>query len=149
MCGSITEYLLELVGPLLLHHLVEELLEELGCDEHAVDSKLGDAQPMVRYPVVRPVVRADLLVYVALPQLVTLEFVFFGSFLLLEYGVQSLLEFLERPRLVGMLVPLVLARGNDARGLVSGTHRAIGLVDVLPARTRRPVRVNPDVLLVN
>ena len=42
---------------------------------------------MVRYPVVRPVVRADLLVYVALTQLVTLELVLFGSLLLLEYGV--------------------------------------------------------------
>ena len=54
-------------------------------------------------------------------------------------------EDLHRARLVLRLRALVLHRHHDTGGQVRDADRRVGDVDVLAARTRRPVRVDPQV----
>ncbi len=104
---------------------------------------------MISDPVIRPVIRPYLLIYVAVADLVPLELALLRSLLLLKHRIHPLLQFLQRPRLVRMLIPLILACGNSTCRHMSGSHCRVRLVDMLAARATRSVSVNPDVLLVD
>ena len=62
---------------------------------------------------------------------------------------QPRLQDLHRRDPVLVLGALVLALHDDVGGQVRDAHRAVGLVDVLAARPRRPVGVHLEVLLVH
>lgn len=76
---------------------------------------------MISDAVVGPVVRADLLIDVAVADLVPLELALLRGLLLLEHRIHPLLQFIKGTRFVRVLVPLVLAGGDSTRGDVSRT----------------------------
>jgi hypothetical protein len=106
----------------LLIQLIYKLLEQLRRLQHVIYPELRDAYPVISDPVIRPVIRPYLLIYVAVADLVPLELALLGSLLLLKHRIHPLLQFLQRPRLVRMLIPLVLASGNSPCRHMSGSH---------------------------
>jgi hypothetical protein len=104
---------------------------------------------MIGDTVIGPVICTNLLIDIAIAYLITFEFAFLGSLLLLKYCIHSLFEFFKCPRFVRVLVPLILAGGYCPRGYVCCPHSRVSLVNVLPACPAGPVGVYPDVLLIN
>ncbi len=86
---------------------------------------------MIRDAVVRPVVRAYLLIDVALPYLVSFKLIFLGCLSLLKNLIKAFSQFLKGPRLIRVLVSLILASGYHTSGFMRRSHRTIRFVNVL------------------
>jgi hypothetical protein len=110
---------------------------------------LGDLDAVVGHPALGEVVGADLLRALAGADLPAAVRGLLGAPALQLVLVEAGAQHLHRPLAVLQLGLLVLHRDDEARRLVRDAHRGVGGVDRLPARARRAVDVDLEVVGVD
>ena len=100
---------------------------------------------MIGHPTLRKVIRADAFGAVARSHHCLARARLLALRALALRLIESRAQDFERFRLVLVLRLFVLLRHDKAGGQVGDAHRAVGGVDVLPARTRRAIHVDAQV----
>ena len=134
--------------PLQFGAFIYELAKQCPI-KHLVKAEFLLTSPMVRDPIVRPIIGTDFLAKIPTASLVFTNLRLLSELLLTEARIELLAERVERCILILRLFAVLLRYAGDACGEVRCPARTVSLVDVLATSTLSSHEVQPDLLLVH